>query len=102
MAASECRFVTECYEGEACQETQFDITFRAGAGGPNEMELVTDAETIGVAAGGTAEVAHLAGMTETGFYVLTLASADGTARFTAHLINGPQSVTYLGRCEVGQ
>lgn len=101
-AASLCSFVIECYEGEACQETQFDLTFRAGTGGPNEMELVTDAETIGVAVGGNGNYAHLAGMTETGFYVLTLASGDGTARFTTHLAEGPQSVTYMGTCEVGQ
>lgn len=101
-AASQCTFTTECYEGEICQETQFELTFRAGTGGPFEMELVTDAETIGVAVGGTGEFAHLAGMTESGFYVLTLASADGAARFTAHLADGPQAITYLGTCEVGQ
>ena len=102
QAASLCSFTTECYENEACQPSAFELTFRAGTGGPNEMELVTDAETIGVAVGGNAQFAHLAGMTKTGFYVLTLASADGTARFTTHLSDGPQSITSLGTCEIGQ
>lgn len=102
QASSLCTFITECYEGEACKDTQFALTFRAGTGGPNEMELVTDAETIGVAVGGDSTAAHLAGMTDSGFYILTLTSADGTARFTAHLREGPQSITYLGTCEVGE
>ncbi len=101
QADSLCTFSTECYEDETCQETGFELTFRAGTGGPNEMELVTDAETIGVAVGGNAQVAHFAGMTQNGFYVLTLASSDGTARFTTHLGEGPQSITYLGTCELG-
>lgn len=101
QADSLCTFTTECYEDESCQDTAFEVTFRAGTGGPNEMELVTDAETIGVAVGGNAQIAHFAGMTENGFYILTLASADGAARFTAHLGEGPQSITYLGACELG-
>jgi len=102
FAASQCTFTTECYEAEPCQDTTFGLTFRAGTGGPNEMELVTDAETIGVAVGGNGQIAHLAGMTKTGFYVLTLASANGAARFTTHLADGPQTITYLGSCEIGK
>lgn len=102
QAASQCTFTMECYESEACQPTTFALEFRAGTGGPNELELVTDTETIGVTAGGTGKVAHLAGMTETGFHVLTLTSATGSARYTNHISDGPLTVTYLGTCEVGQ
>ena len=103
-AASECAFATECYETEPCTGTSFGLTFRAGTGGPDELELVTDAETIGVAVGGNGKVAYLAGMSASGggFHVLTVMAGTGEARYTAHIGDGPQVVTYLGRCELGQ
>ena len=104
-AASLCTFTTECYEDQPCQPTDFSLTFGAGTGGPNELELVTDAETIGVAVGGTGTVAYLAGMTESGFHVLTVMNGTGEARYTNHIGpdgagNGPQTVSYLGKCEL--
>ena len=99
-AGSVCIFTTECFEDEACAETSFTMEFRAGTGGPNDIELVTDAETIGVAVGGDGQVAHLAGMTESGFHVLTLTRATGAARYTNHIDEGPATVSYLGTCEV--
>jgi len=100
QAGSLCTFTTECYEDEPCQPTEFQLGFRAGTGGPNEMELVSDAETIGVAVGGTGEFAYLAGLTSTGFHVLTLTRSTGAARYTNHIGAGPQTVSYLGSCEV--
>ena len=101
QAASLCTFTTECFENEACQPTQFELEFRAGTGGPNELEIVTEAETVGVAVGGSGEVAHLAGMNADGFHVLTVMRETGAARYTRHIGDGPRSVTYLGSCELG-
>lgn len=60
-ATSECTFTAECHEAGVCADTTFSLAFRAGTGGPNEPEPVTDAETIGVAAGGNGQVACPAG-----------------------------------------
>jgi len=105
QAASLCSFTTRCFEAEPCQDTDFSLEFRAGTGGPNDLELVTDAETIGIAVGGTGKVAYLAGMTDSGFHVLTIAAGTGAARYTRHIgpapaNETPQSVSYLGSCEL--
>lgn len=100
QTASICTFTTECYENQACQDTEFQLEFRAGAGGPNDLEIVTDAETVSVSVGGSGEVAYLAGMTRNGFHVLTVTRESGAARYTNHIGDGPQTVTYLGSCEL--
>ena len=101
QAANMCSFDMECFEGEACQETAFDLQFRAGTGGPHEMEIVTDAETIGVNVGGNGKIAHIAGMNDSGFHVLTVQAGSGAARYSVHLNEGPLAITYHGQCEVG-
>lgn len=102
LAMSLCTFVSECTEDAGCQATAYSLEFRAGTGGPFEFELVTETETIGVTVGGSGKVAHLAGMTETGFHVLTIVRDTGAARYSRHISDGPRAVTYRGRCEVGQ
>ena len=101
QAANECNFTLECFEGEACQETEFGLQFRAGTGGPHEMEIVTDAETIGVNVGGNGQIAHIAGMNDSGFHVLTVQAGSGLARYSVHLNDGPLAISYHGQCEIG-
>jgi hypothetical protein len=100
QAASLCRFTVACLEDEPCAETSFTMQLRGGTGGPNEIELVTDAETIGVAVGGNGRVAHLAGMTDSGFHILTVTRETGAARYTNHVDAGPLTVSYIGSCEM--
>ena len=102
LAGNLCTFTTECFENEASQETAFTMEYRAGLGGANEFELVTDAETIAVSVGGSGDVAYLAGMTESGFHVLTVTRETGAARYTNHVASGPFTVSYLGSCEVSK
>jgi len=99
-ASSLCTFTTKCVEADVCTDTVFELRFGAGTGGPNELEIVTDAETVGVAVGGTGETAFLAGLTERGFHVLTVEAGSGAARYTNHVADGPVAVSYLGSCEV--
>jgi len=102
FASSLCTFDTKCVEAEACIQTHFELRFGAGTGGPNELQIVTETDTVGVAVGGNSKIAFLAGLTERGFHVLTVASGDGAARYTNHLSEGPVTISYLGHCELGQ
>lgn len=101
QAGNKCTFTTECFEQEACQDTQFQLEFRASSDGSSELELVTDAETVGVSVGGSGQVAYLAGLTPSGFHVLTVTRETGAARYTNHIGDGPLVASYIGTCEVG-
>lgn len=93
--AIECNFKTECFEGEACIDTAYDISIEENDGATT---LVTVAETIPVSLGGSDVMRVYVGVTDSAFHLLSRA-ADGTARYTNHLFQGPMVVSYLGTCE---
>ncbi|SIT14979.1 hypothetical protein SAMN05421759_12140 [Roseivivax lentus] len=94
-----CRFTTECFEAEACAETEFTLDIEMAEAATQIVQLVTDAETMTgegqmldqggfLFQGGNANGAHL----------LT-AAPDGAARYSVHYFEGPMIVTYHGTCE---
>ncbi|MEM8979213.1 MAG: hypothetical protein AAGD04_07000 [Pseudomonadota bacterium] len=85
-----CRFTTECFEGEACSETAFDMTIAGD-------KLITDAETIPVSTGGSATKNVFVGYTASAFHVLTR-EKEGAARYSTHLFEGLMMVNYMGTC----
>lgn len=91
LAAQTCTFTSECFEAEACGDTSFSMSVENGA-------MVTDAETIPVSQGGSAETRVFVGVTASAFHVLT-AGSDGTARYSTHIFDGPLMVNYLGACD---
>ena len=99
-AGNRCTFQMACIEDKPCAPTAFAVSLRAGTGGPDDIELHTGDEIVGVAVGGNSSVAHIAGMSPTGFHVLTLEAATGKARYTWHVDEGLRAVTYHGTCEV--
>ena len=101
LAGNTCTFTTLCTDTQPCTATEFSLIFRAGTGGPNDIELDVGDEIVGVAVGGNAQVAHIAGLSQTGFHVLTLASGTGAARYTRHVDDGPLAMTWHGTCEIG-
>lgn len=91
----DCRFVTECFDGEGCGETDFTLTLEGSA--PNAFKLVTDAETVAMS-GATADgVLTLHGRTASSRQMIT-ASPEG-ARYTVHFLAPPMVVSYLGACD---
>ena len=105
FAGSTCRFTQLCEETSACEPADLVLDFRAGTGGPLEMELATPTGIVEVSVGGTGTVAHVAGMSGDGFHVLTVQAGTGTARYTYHTNDpeaGPTVKTYLGTCEVNR
>ncbi|WP_371171130.1 hypothetical protein [Aliiroseovarius sp. 2305UL8-7] len=91
--AQTCTFTTECYETEACQDTQFSLTARL-----DDAKLVTDFGDLVVV--GVKSDAPLTAIFASGEGSEYLLSRNGdTARFTAHSNEGPASITYLGTCE---
>lgn len=102
LAGSTCSFDTVCRDGQPCAAAKLEIVFRAGIGGPNDIELDVGDEVVAVAVGGNARVAHLAGLSQTAFHVLTLANGSGAARYTRHDDGGPVATTWIGTCEVGR
>lgn len=101
-AGSVCTFDRVCVDDRPCAETDYQITFRAGTGGPNDIELDVGDEVVAIAVGGNAQVAHLAGLSQSGFHVLTLANGTGVARYTRHEDATLTATTWHGLCELGR
>ena len=93
--AAQCTFTTECFESEACSETAFTVAIEEKDG---KTILVSDAETIPVSVGGSDVARVYVGVTESAFHLMSRA-ADGTARYSTHLYDGPMMINYLGNCE---
>lgn len=102
----ECRFETECHEGETCMESGFGVTLEtalvpgtvfAEGGFPAGDRALTDAESaeIGWAASGPALAAFWA--SRSGFHMLSF-DAEGAARYSAHLPGATHSVLHVGTC----
>jgi hypothetical protein len=88
-----CNFKTECYESEACAESDFTVEIRSG-----EDKFVTDFGTFPILAKrDTAAILTVFVHTEGAVYLMS--SGPRAARLTVHITDGPQSLTYLGQCE---
>ncbi len=94
--AQTCSFTTECFDGDGCSETSFSFEIETEGGA---TRLVSDAETIPLSQGGSDETRVYVGVTESAFHLLTH-SAEGEARYSTHIYDGPLMLNYLGRCEV--
>ena len=91
-AAGDCTFTTECFEAEACAQTQFSVTISDDA-----ATLVTDFGDLAVVfAEGPVLVAQDANAT----YLLT--TLPEGARLSTQMTGSPMVVTYLGQCEAPQ
>ena len=94
MAADySCNFDTECYEDEACAESGFNVEVRG-----DEQKIATDFGTFPILAIRD-EGEGITVFVNSDGAVYLLSASDSAARFTAHLTDGPQSITYLGQCE---
>lgn len=93
--AIDCKFTTECFESEACSDTSYDVSIEENDG---KTALITVSETVPVSLGGSDVMRVYVGVTDGAFHLLSRA-ADGTARYTNHLFQGPMVVSYLGKCE---
>lgn len=100
----QCVFKTECFEGEACAETNFGAQLNVVAGGLTETDMVVqsdlvsdagDATLLGVRSG---KAMSLAGGGFDARHLLTIAQ-DGAARYTVHYADGPMFINYLGACK---
>ena len=99
QARTVCTFTTECFEDEACAETQFTVAIEAGTLGPDDIVLVTEAETVhgAIAGAGSVDRGHFIGIGQGAVHMLTVDGASD-ARYTTHIAEGPMSVSYIGAC----
>jgi len=88
-----CNFKTECYESDACAESDFTVDIRSG-----EDKFVTDFGTFPILAKRDTD-AILTVFVHTDGAVYLLSAGPRAARLTVHINDGPQSLTYLGLCE---
>lgn len=94
----ECLFTQECFEAEACDEASFSVRLGKGTV-PGEVVMRTPAETIaGTVRGNDTSSLVWSARTPSSEQLLSW-GADGTARYTLHLTDGPAVVSYLGQCE---
>lgn len=94
--AAICTFSTECFEGDGCTETSFQVEIVGNAEGG--ALLITDAETVPLSQGGSPETRVYVGITQSAFHLITQ-SAAGDVRYSNHIYDGPLMVNYLGVCE---
>ena len=88
-----CTFTTECYEAEACTATTFAIEVDIGA-----KTVTTDYGDLTIVA--VKETGRLTTLFATGAGAEYMASITPVAaRLTAHNNQGPEVISYLGRCE---
>ncbi|MEP5152539.1 hypothetical protein [Planktotalea sp.] len=101
--ALQCTFATECFEGEACTDTTFEMEVSGRAGGLVETDMVVEANLVSV--NGTTPVLgvrsgtamSLSGGTFDARELLTIATG-GDARYSLHYVEGPLVISYLGSC----
>jgi len=88
-----CEFTTECYEAEGCNGTAFNIEVDVAG-----KKLSTDFGDLVIVA--IKELPRLTTLFATGEGAEYLLSATPeAARFTTHSNDGPQVISYLGKCE---
>ncbi|MCY4179342.1 MAG: hypothetical protein OXC60_16605 [Litoreibacter sp.] len=90
--AETCTFTLECYEGEACADTSYEIEIDL-----DNAQLITPSGNIAVNIGGSPTLNVFAGFTQSAFHTMTRAK-EGEARYSVHLFDGPQMVNYMGSC----
>lgn len=92
-AAFTCSFNVECYEQEACSSADFSI-------GVNEAdkEIATDFGDLRIVAIRELKDAVTVFANGSGGVYLLSVTEDG-ARFTAHVGDKPEAITYSGTCE---
>ncbi|GAA0292631.1 hypothetical protein [Rhodovulum strictum] len=101
--ALECRFDRECREAEPCTATGFTLAVDGRGGGMGAgvklARVVLYSAAGKVDAFGTlgGDTLFLQGGNDAvrSYLVVT----DGAARYTLHMAQGPQVVSYLGTCE---
>lgn len=94
----QCVFTTECFEAESCDEANFTISLSKGDA-EGQAILRGPAENIsGQVQGHDATSLVWIAQTPSSAQLLSW-GADGAARYTLHLIDGPAVITYLGICE---
>jgi len=98
-----CAFTQECFEGEACADTDFAFEIRI-AGTASEigepLSIITDAETISVFRPITFDDGHIMAGQSRGQAVFLSVAPDGAARYSTHFNSDGFSITYTGTCEV--
>lgn len=101
--ALSCQFRLECFEGEACAQTDyaFELNGLAGGLGPDAMAVLVTLESVGgnveLLGTGSGEVMVLSGGGIEARHMLTLQGA--AIRYTLHYSEGPMVISYLGACE---
>ncbi len=99
--AMECTFTTECFDGEACAETDLEMTVAHNDHGLPTLETISETLHVTAIAGDGKTHSTLTATGEGAIHMLTR-STGGDARYTVHLTEGPIVISYLGTCKVGE
>lgn len=95
-----CDFTFECFEAEACTETEYtpSLTGEIGTDGMLvEAEFESPSETVALLGVASDGALSLVGGSFSARHLLTI-TADGAARYTVHYADGPMVISYLGTC----
>jgi hypothetical protein len=96
--AVECDFERECFEAEACTDSNFSASFITDVES-GHAQLVSDSQTIeGDVSLAESGATYFFAPTASAIHLLTIGT-DHTARYTVHMTKGPLVATYLGKCE---
>ena len=99
--AETCTFDTECFDGDGCAETEFEATLGNDGDGNSVLSTISEDVTGETVTGEGGEHSVFTGIGPGAMHLLTR-TADGTARYTVHLLEGPMAITYLGACKADE
>ena len=97
VLAGTCQFELECFEDEACAETDLRFEVKQNPEKPAQMQMITDAETLQGVGFRRDGPRHVVFFGDTAAHLLTI-YANKSARYSAHL-DGVLGITYHGTCE---
>ena len=94
-----CEFQTECFEAEACDGAALKFGLVDGDTPEQSVMRTPAGRIVGRIGGDDYTSLYWIAETEAAVHLLSW-GADGTARYTLHLTDGPAVMNYHGVCEI--
>lgn len=91
-----CKFTTECFEAEACQETDYDVAI---AGELSDARFESASASMIAFVEKSEAATTITARDDTGMHLL-ITTPDGSARYTNLMPDVPMVISYLGSCKM--
>jgi len=96
--AETCTFTTECFEGDDCTETEFEMTVGTGDDGATTLETISETLRVTATVSDDETYSTVTADAEGAEHRLTR-TTGGDALYAVTLTDGPMTILYLGTCK---